>query len=78
MTNDQIIWEAGRFGNFTLYDQNGNQVSTLFYHPHGLEQIALNIFMVFDNDFLNSSNPSTYNGTGDSLTLLNLKLMKRL
>ena len=57
MTNDQIIWEAGRFGNFTLYDQNGNQVSTLFYHPHGLEQIALNIFMVFDNDFLNSSNP---------------------
>ena len=45
------------FGNFTLLGDNGTQVLNLWYHSHDLEQVAPNVFSMFDNDFDNLTNP---------------------
>ncbi len=58
-TTKEVIWDAGRDGEFTLLDKTGKEVDTLFCHPHGLERIGSNRFIVFDNDLFNQSNPST-------------------
>ena len=54
-----IIWEAGRDSNFTLYDKDGIEVDSIFHQPHGMEMIGNNRFMIFDNDLYNTSNPET-------------------
>jgi len=52
-----IIWACGQFGNFTLIGDNDQQVSSLWYGSHGTYQVAPDVFIMFDNDFLNETNP---------------------
>ena len=54
-----ILWEAGRLTNFTLYNKNGIPVDSIFHQPHGLEKIGENRFIIYDNDLYNVSNPDT-------------------
>jgi len=55
-TTGNIIWACGEFGNFTLINDNGTQVSSLWYHSHDLKQVAPNVFSMFDNDYDNVTN----------------------
>ncbi|MFX1283102.1 MAG: aryl-sulfate sulfotransferase [Promethearchaeota archaeon] len=52
----RIVWGLGEHGNFTLFDQKGNQRENLFYHAHALEKVDDNTFILFDNDYLNQTN----------------------
>jgi hypothetical protein len=65
---DEIIWKAGRHGNFTVLDINGTEVDTIFNYPHSLEWIGGNRYVLFDNGLFNPDIPSsmTRNGTGIS------------
>ena len=54
-----IIWEAGRFGDFELYDSDDQLVDTIYHFPHNLERIKDNQFIIFDNDLYNISNPAS-------------------
>jgi hypothetical protein len=56
-TSGNIVWAAGEFGNFTLLDQSGNEVSSLWYHSHDTKQVAPDVFTMFDNDYDNVTNP---------------------
>ena len=56
-TTGNIIWACGEFGNFTLLDNNGKAVSSLWYHSHDTTQVAPDVFTMFDNDFENITNP---------------------
>ncbi|MFX1507040.1 MAG: aryl-sulfate sulfotransferase, partial [Promethearchaeota archaeon] len=58
-TTKEVIWDAGRGGEFTLVNKAGKEVNTLFCHPHGLERISSNRFILYDNDLYNLSNPLT-------------------
>lgn len=51
----EVIWGLGEYGNFTLYDINGVERNSLFYHAHAVEKIDENRFIVFDNDYHNQS-----------------------
>ncbi|MFX1282123.1 MAG: aryl-sulfate sulfotransferase [Promethearchaeota archaeon] len=53
----RILWGLGEYGNFTLFDINGNQKDNLFYHAHAVEKINENTFILFDNDWHNKSDP---------------------
>jgi hypothetical protein len=67
-----VLWDAGRNGEFTLLNKDGIEEESLFHHPHSLEQISGNRFIIYDNDLYNSSNPSTMtleNSTGHSRLL---------
>lgn len=56
-TNKEVIWGLGEYGNFTLFDQYGNQKQNLFYHAHAIEKVDDNTFILFDNDLHNQTNP---------------------
>ncbi|MFX0209654.1 MAG: aryl-sulfate sulfotransferase [Candidatus Hodarchaeota archaeon] len=53
----EIIWAVGKLGDFTLYDKYGREQTTLWWHSHALEMIGPNLFILFDNDHLNQTNP---------------------
>ncbi|MGY5874754.1 MAG: aryl-sulfate sulfotransferase [Candidatus Thorarchaeota archaeon] len=61
-TNGDVIWSCGRLGSLDLYNQDGEQVDSLFYHPHALEMIGPNRFIIYDNDFWNLTRPDPYFG----------------
>ena len=54
----EIIWGLGQYGDFTLYDLKGNEHQSLFFHPHAIEKIDDDQFILFDNDKHNFENPS--------------------
>ena len=58
MTTGNVIWGCGKHGNFTLLSANGTVVSSLWYHSHSTQEIAPNLFMMFDNDYQNETNPN--------------------
>ncbi len=58
MTTGKVIWACGQFGNFTLLDEHGNNVTNLWYHSHAMRMIAPNVFVMFDNDLDNLTNPN--------------------
>jgi hypothetical protein len=58
MTTGNIIWGCGKHGNFTLLSANGTVVSSLWYHSHSTQEIAPDLFMMFDNDYQNETNPN--------------------
>ncbi len=58
-TTKEVIWDAGRGGDFTLLNKAGEAVDTIFCHPHSLERIGSDRFIIYDNDLYNQSNPST-------------------
>ncbi|MHA1692883.1 MAG: hypothetical protein ACTSU7_14765, partial [Candidatus Heimdallarchaeaceae archaeon] len=44
------LWSLGEYGDFDLYDIEGNLKESLFYHGHALEKINEDTFIYFDND----------------------------
>ncbi|MFX0087906.1 MAG: aryl-sulfate sulfotransferase, partial [Candidatus Hodarchaeota archaeon] len=58
-TTKEVIWDAGREGEFTLFNKAGEEVNTLFCHPHSLERLTSDRFIMYDNDLFNQSNPAT-------------------
>ncbi len=54
----EILWGLGEYGNYSLYDSNGNPKDNLFYHAHAVEQVDDNTFILFDNDYHNQTNPT--------------------
>ena len=54
-TSKEVIWGLGEFGDFTLYDRQGNIKESLFYHAHAVEKVDANTFILFDNDLHNIS-----------------------
>ncbi len=46
----EVLWSLGEYGNFSLFDLNGKSRDILFFHPHALEMINENTFILFDND----------------------------
>lgn len=75
-TTDQTVWCLGEHGNFTLLDQNGNKVSSLWYHSHDLNEISPDVFLMFDNDYHNTTRPcqigNAYNGTDSHSRILEI------
>ena len=65
-TTSQEIWCLGKHGNFTLYNLNGEKVSSLWYHSHDVQEVQPDVFTMFDNDYYNETLPcpKTFNGTG--------------
>ena len=55
----ELIWIAGRNGNFTLFE-DGIEVESLWYHSHIVKEIEPNVFIMFDNDFHNSTKLENY------------------
>ncbi|MFX0054611.1 MAG: aryl-sulfate sulfotransferase [Promethearchaeota archaeon] len=51
----EVIWGLGEYGNFTMYDSFGVEVDHLFFHPHSLERVDDNTFILFDNDHHNQN-----------------------
>jgi Arylsulfotransferase (ASST) len=58
MTTGNIIWSLGEFGNFTLLNEKGNPVNSLWYHSHAPKLVEPNVFIMFDNDYHNATNPN--------------------
>ncbi|MHA1927659.1 MAG: aryl-sulfate sulfotransferase, partial [Candidatus Thorarchaeota archaeon] len=54
-TTSEVIWGLGEYGNFTLYDIDGDVRNTLFYHAHAVEKVDDNTFILFDNDLHNQT-----------------------
>jgi hypothetical protein len=69
MTTGNIIWACGLHGNFTLLDASGDKVSSLWYGSHDLEEVQPDVFMMFDNDFHNLTNPDDANSRMLEITL---------
>ncbi len=57
----EVIWGLGEWGDFTLYDQNGDERTNLFYHAHSVEPINDYTFILFDNDFHNQTDQDSHN-----------------
>ncbi len=51
----EVLWGLGEYGNFTLFDIQGNEQEHLFFHPHALEKINDKQFLLFDNDYHNQT-----------------------
>ena len=58
-TTKDIVWSAGRWGDFTVLNITGHEVDSIFHHPHSLEWIGPNRFIIYDNDFYNPDHPTT-------------------
>lgn len=71
-TTGNIIWGCGQFGNFTLVDANGSVLpngESLWYHSHDLEQVAPDVFTMFNDDFDNVTNYNDANSQMIEFTL---------
>ena len=58
-TSKEVIWALGEYGDFTLYDLDGDVRDVLFYHAHSVEPINEDTFILFDNDLHNQTLGST-------------------
>lgn len=56
----KVLWGLGEYGNFTLFDLHGTPRHNLFFHAHSVEKVDDHIFILFDNDFHNQSNPNNH------------------
>jgi len=61
-----IEWAVGRVGGFTLYDRYGRPREALFYKAHGVEKLGPDHFLIFDNDYFNTTRPHSPTNTGHS------------
>ncbi|UCG04100.1 MAG: aryl-sulfate sulfotransferase [Candidatus Heimdallarchaeota archaeon] len=51
----EVLWALGEYGDFDLYDLQGNPQDHLFFHAHSVEKIDSNTFILFDNDMHNQT-----------------------
>ncbi|MGY5852656.1 MAG: aryl-sulfate sulfotransferase [Candidatus Thorarchaeota archaeon] len=68
-TTKQVVWDAGRNGDFTILNATGDEVDSIFYHTHSLEQIGPDRFITYDNDLYNPAKQTIMDlehSTGDS------------
>lgn len=63
-----IIWKAGRHGNFTVLDINGTQVDTIWNYPHSLEWVGGNHYVLFNNGLFNPDVPSSMSQDGTGIS----------
>ena len=63
-TTGNLIWACGEFGNFTLLGANGQPLlgvnglpPSLWYHCHDVKEVSPDVFLIFDNDYENNTNP---------------------
>ncbi|MFQ5822235.1 MAG: aryl-sulfate sulfotransferase [Candidatus Heimdallarchaeota archaeon] len=67
-SSGNVLWIAGRNGNFTMYDKHGVQKESLWWHSHSFVPVSgeLNKFILFDNDLHNmtakAGHPTTFEG----------------
>ncbi len=47
----EVLWALGQYGDFAMYDLNGDPSDSLFHHAHSVEQVDENTFILFDNEF---------------------------
>jgi len=62
----KVLWIAGRNGDFTMFDQHGNEKISLWYHSHSFYPVPgePNKFILFDNDLHNATvEPNIPSGT---------------
>jgi hypothetical protein len=64
-----IIWAAGKLGDFQMFDRHGNEKESLFYHGHAVEPIGPNQFILFDNDYFNTTRENPVDSPGISRML---------
>ncbi|MFW9849424.1 MAG: aryl-sulfate sulfotransferase [Candidatus Thorarchaeota archaeon] len=64
----EIVWKAGRHGNFTVLDINGTEVDTITNYPHSLEWIGGNRYILFDNGLFNPDVPSSMSQDGTGIS----------
>jgi hypothetical protein len=63
MTSGDVIWSCGKHGDFALLDANGNPVTALWWHSHATQEIAPNVFIMFNNDYDNETNPNDHHSS---------------
>jgi hypothetical protein len=54
----KVLWGLGEYGNFTMFDIDGNEQDFLFFHAHSLEKIDEDKYILFDNDYHNQTDSS--------------------
>jgi hypothetical protein len=54
-SSGDVVWGLGELGDFTLFDQEGQQRNNLFFHPHAVERVDDDTFILFDNDYHNQT-----------------------
>lgn len=57
LATNQTVWCLGEHGNFTLLDPNGKQVPSLWYHAHDVHEVQPGVFLMFDNEYHNTTMP---------------------
>jgi len=62
----EILWAAGRLGNLKMFDKQGNEKKSLFYHSHAVEVIGPNQYIIFDNDYFNITRENPRESAGIS------------
>jgi hypothetical protein len=67
-TTNETVWCVGRVGNFKLLGPDGRQVPSLWYHSHDVQEVAPDVFSMFDDDYDNTTNatnpcPATFEAT---------------
>jgi hypothetical protein len=73
-TTGKTIWCLGEHGDFTLLNRSGERVSSLWYHAHAVRQISPNVFLMFDNDYHNTTKPcpAGFEGTNANSRMLEI------
>ncbi|MHA2355709.1 MAG: aryl-sulfate sulfotransferase [Candidatus Thorarchaeota archaeon] len=51
----EVIWSLGEYGDFDLHNSLGIRVDDLFFHPHSIERVDDDTFILFDNDYHNQN-----------------------
>ncbi|MBD3158842.1 MAG: hypothetical protein GF309_08655, partial [Candidatus Lokiarchaeota archaeon] len=54
-SSGEVVWSLGEYGDFQMFDADGNEAQALFYHAHGLDRIDDSTFLLFDNDYHNQT-----------------------
>jgi len=72
----ELVWIAGRNGNFTLLE-DGVEKESLWYHSHIVKEVEPNVFIMFDNDFHNSTKLDNYS-LGENMNIANFGGQSRL
>ena len=73
-TTSKTIWCLGEHGNFTLLGTNGKPVPSLWYDAHDVHEIQPDVFLMFDNEYHNTSSavpcPATFEEANASSRIL--------